>query len=198
MRAAGPLPRAALPSVLSYQPGTKPLDGQDERDLAARIITVADIDVAVRAAIKHPRGYVPLAPPPRVTRIAAKMAAGGCSGNSIERAEQLMLDYRQYWRARTSGDPTAPATRERLRRALLRISDQATATTDGAFARGAALWQELQARVDDMAAGTWPDDLDAELRLGGICDLAARCQVWFSDRFDVDTEIARLRDKASS
>lgn len=195
MRAAGPVPRGALPSVLSYQPGTQPPAGQDERDLAARIVTMADIDFAVRAAIDHPRAYLPLAPAVRVTRIAVKMAAGGCCDNSIERAEQLRLDYRQYWRAQDSGDPTARATQERLRRALLRISDQATtaATTEGAAAWGAALWQELQTRVDSMPSGTWPDDLDAELRLGGICDLAARCQVWFSGRFDIDAEIARMR-----
>jgi hypothetical protein len=123
------------------------------------------------------------------------MAAGSCSDNSIERAEQLRLDYQRYWRGRVSGDPTARISQERLRRELLRISDQATAavvpTPDAAW--GAALWQELQARVEAISGGAWPDDLDPGLRLGGICDLGNRCQVWFSDRFDVGAAIARLR-----
>jgi hypothetical protein len=82
-----------------------------------------------------------------------------------------------------------------LRRSLLRISDQATsditATAEGAW--GAVLWRELQARVEVMPMGSWPDDLDVDLRLGGVCDLANRCQVWFSSGFDVNAELARLR-----
>jgi hypothetical protein len=156
---------------------------------------VTDIDVAVRTALAHPRGYLPLAPVPRVTRLAVKMAAGCCADNSIERAEQLRLDYQRYWRARVSGDPTARTSQERLRRELLRISDQATAAVSpvpGA-AWGAALWQEMQARVEARPSGAWPDGLDPGLRLGGICDLGNRCRVWFSDSFDVDAAIARLR-----
>jgi hypothetical protein len=195
MRAAGPTPRGALPAVLAYQPGTLPPGTVGERALAARIVTVADIDVAVRAALAHPRGYLPLPPAPWFTRLAVKMAAGCCTDNSIERAEQLRLDYQRYWRARVSGDPAARTSQERLRRELLRVSDQATAALSpvpGA-AWGADLWRELQARVEAMPAGGWPEGLDLGLRLGGICELGNRCQVWFSDRFDVDAAIARLR-----
>ena len=195
MRAAGPTPRGALPAVLSYRPGTLARDTAAERELAARIVTMADIDLAVRTAIAHPAGYLPLAPAPRVTRVAIKMAAAHCSDNSIERAEELRLDYQRYWRARISGDPAARTGQERLRRELLRISDQAAAAvlaTSGAE-WGQQLWQELQARVEAMPGGIWPVDLDPELRLGGICDLANRCRVWFSASFDVDAEIARLR-----
>jgi hypothetical protein len=158
-------------------------------------VTVADIGVALRAGLANPDGYRPLAPIARLTRIAVKMTAGECADNSIERAEQLRLDYQRYWRARVSDDPAARAAQERLRRSLLRISDQATsdvrATAEGAW--GAALWRELQGRVEGMPTGSWPDDLDADLRLGGICDLANRCQVWFSSSFDIDAELARLR-----
>jgi hypothetical protein len=195
MRAAGPTPQGALPAVLAYQPGTLPPGTVGERELAARIVTVADIDVAVRAALAHPRGFLPLPPAPRVTRLAVKMAAGCCTDNSIERAEQLRLDHQRYWRARVSGDPAARTSQQRLRRELLRISDQATAAVSpvpGA-AWGADLWRELQARVEVMPGGGWPEDLDPGLRLGGICDLSNRCKVWFSDRFDVDAAIAQLR-----
>lgn len=195
MRAAGPTPRGALPAILAYQPGTLPPGTAGERALAARIVTVADIDVAVRAALAHPRGFLPLPPAPRVTRLAVKMAAGCCTDNSIERAEQLRLDYQRYWRARVSGDPAARTGQQRLRRELLRVSDQATAALSPASgaAWGADLWRELQARVEAMPGGGWPEDLDPGLRLGGICELGNRCQVWFSDSFDVDAAIARLR-----
>lgn len=194
MRARGQVPWGALPQVLSYRPGTA-LTGADERDLAARIVTVADIDVALRAALSDPAGYRPLAPIARLTRVAVKMAVGGCADNSIERAEQLRLDYQRYWRARISGDPVARAVQEQLRRSLLRVSDQATNAVIAKMetAWGTALWQELQIRVEDMPAGPWPDDLDADLRLGGICDLANQCKVWFSGGFDVGAELARLR-----
>ncbi len=192
MRASGPTPRGALPAVLAYQPGTLPPGTADERALAARMVTLADIDVAVRAALTHPRGFLPLPPTPRVTRLAVKMAAGCCTDNSIERAEQLRLDYQRYWRARISGDPAARTSQQRLRRELLRISDQATAelSPGPGAAWGADLWRELQACVETMPGG-WPEDLDPGLRLGGICDLSNRCQVWFSDRFDVDAAIAQ-------
>jgi hypothetical protein len=195
MRARGPVPLGALPAVLSYRPGMGAPTGVDERDLAARIVTVADIDTALRAAFATPAGYRPLAPIARLTRIAVKMTTGGCADNTIERAEQLRLDYQRYWRARSSGDPAARAAQGRLRRSLLRISDQATSDVMAMAAGtwGAALWQELQARVEGMPAGSWLDDLDADLRLGGLCDLANRCQVWFSSGFDVDAELARLR-----
>jgi hypothetical protein len=126
--------------------------------------------------------------------MAIKMATGQCADNSIERAEHLRLDYRRYWRTRGNGDPTAAAEQERLLRVLLRISDQATtATASRSIAWGPQLWDEIQTRIDAMPTAQWPDGMDTELLLGGICELANRCQVWFSDRFDIEAEIARIR-----
>ena len=79
-------------------------------------------------ALANRRGYLPVPPVPRVTRIGAKMERGLCADTSIERAELLRTDYQQYWRDRGSGDPlrawprpgsagsfTALATRPRMR-----------------------------------------------------------------------------------
>ena len=44
-----------------------------------------------------------------------------------------------------------------------------------------------------MPSEEWPEDLDADLRLGGICDLTAQCMVWFSERFDVTARLAAAR-----
>jgi hypothetical protein len=122
-----------------------------ERDLAARIVTLGDIDIAIHEAIECPDGFLPLTRLVRVNRMAVKMAMGRCTDNSIERAEYLRLSYQKYWRARVNGDPTARVDQERLRRALLRVSDQATATVAAsADVWGPDLWMEIQRRADSV------------------------------------------------
>ncbi|GAA4618450.1 hypothetical protein GCM10023195_82940 [Actinoallomurus liliacearum] len=195
MRAAGPNSTGALPTVFESVIGTGvPTVEDSERALANRIVTMQDIHIAIVTATVNPGAYQPIAPPIRMTRAAVKMAAGECSDNSIERAEQLRRDYHRYWHNRMSGDPTAIADREKFRRLLLRISDKATTPKVRASSPwGAALWNELQDVIDGIPAEEIPVGLDADLLLGGISDLANVCQIWFSERFDVDAEIARLR-----
>ncbi|MFK3983123.1 hypothetical protein ACI2K4_22440 [Micromonospora sp. NPDC050397] len=197
MRAAGPTPNAGLPIVLANPLGATPPNSSDlERNLAARIVALVDIDVAVRAAMASPEGFQPLPRMTRSSRLATKMTVGECSDNTVERAEQLRLDYQDFWRDRTAVDPMARTEQARLRRSLLRISDTATsavATRSGPW--GTALWSELQRQLDAAPTGTIPPDMDVELALGGICELSNRCQVWFSERFDIDAEIARMRDQ---
>jgi len=199
MRAAGPTPRGELPHVQAGQVrlGAGALA---QRELAARTVTIADLDVAIQKAISNRVGYLPLIPPPRVTRLGIKMAEGVCADNSIERAEQLRSDYRAYWSDRGSEDPLARAVQRRLRRALLRISDDATAAITGAGTplRGPDLWRGIKARVEAMPSGEWPEDLDADLRLGGICDLTAQCMVWFSERFDVTARLVAARARQAN
>ena len=193
MRAAGPTDRGALPALLAYHHPAGQAS-ENDRAIAGRIITMADIDLAVRTAVANPRGYLPLPAAPRLTRLGVKMEAGRCLDNSIERAEELRLDYREYWRSRISADPAGRARQRHLRRALLRISDEASTAVRTAEATvwGPDLWRELQARAEVMP-GEWPGDLDSDIRLGGICDLVSDCKVWFSDRFDVDAAIASRR-----
>jgi hypothetical protein len=194
MRAAGPKPRGALPIVQAGKPRLTAA-ALAERGLAARTVTMADIDLTVRKAIANRAGYMPLVPPLRVTRLGIKMEEGLCADNSIERAEQLRSDYQDYWRDRGSGDPLARPAQRRMQRALLRISDDATAaiTGQGRNLRGPDLWREIQSRVEMMPAGEWPEDLDAELWLGGLCDLTAQCRVWFSQRFDVEARVRAVK-----
>src|SRR5262249_40085356 len=96
-----------------------------------------------------------------------------------------------------SGDPTGIAVQARLSRALLRISDQATISVVSGIAPdsvwGLRLWEELQDRLEHISSAERPTDLDAELLLGGICELCNLCNVWFSEKFDVDAELARAR-----
>lgn len=115
----------------------------------------------------------------------------------MERAEQLRLDYQDLMRERMAGDPLARADEMRLRRMLLRISDTATSRVkDPAAEWGTALWRELEASLEQQAAKL-PDDMDVDLALGGLCDLSSRCQVWFSEKFAIDNEVARRRVKGA-
>lgn len=118
------------------------------------------------------------------------MYVGGCSDNAIERALSLRIDYPDYWRDRESTALTARVERKRLERLLHRVSDQ---STDSAQPQGAVLWRRLQTAVDTLEHEQLPAGMDADLALGGVCDLAGRCKVWFGLRFDVEAVIAQMR-----
>jgi hypothetical protein len=189
MRAKGPVPWAGLPEVLfgrrveeSFTTAT------DARSIRERVVTMEDIEIAIETAISQPTGFTPVVRVPRSTRLAVKMATGGCTDNGIERAEELRQDYKTYWRDRQSGDPTARSEQRKLQRRLLRISDQAS--TPGL--PGTMFWQRVQDRVDDIPADELPRGMDPDLALGGICDLANECKVWFGERFNVAARIAEI------
>lgn len=194
MRAVGPTPTGGLPEVLALPLGSPaPTPTELESGLASRIVTLPDIDLAIRTAIAHPTGFAPLPRLVRTNRLAIKMEVGGCSDNTVERAEQLRTDYMDFWRDPLAADPTARSRQQRLHRALLRISDTATSQAkqqDAAW--GAALWRQLEAELDQQQ-GTLPVDMDVDLALGGLCELSNRCKVWFSDSFDIEQEQARRR-----
>jgi hypothetical protein len=194
MRAAGPRPAGGLPAVLAFPLGSlAPTTAELEAGLASRIVTLTDIDLAIRTAIAHPTGFAPLPPLVRTTRLAIKMEVGGCSDNAVERAEQLRADYVDYWRDLLVADPTARSRQQRLHRVLLRINDAASERVKRQDASwGADLWRELEADLDNQQ-GTLPVDMDADLALGGLCELSNRCQVWFSGSFDVAEEQVRRR-----
>ena len=110
MRAAGPTRTGGLPAVLSLPlGGSAPTPADLEASLASRIVTLADIDLVIRTAIANPAGFAPLPRLVRTSRLAIKMEIGGCSDNTVERAEQLRADYVDHWREELSGDPAARA-----------------------------------------------------------------------------------------
>ncbi|MGW2065766.1 hypothetical protein ACWCO9_34995 [Streptomyces sp. NPDC001937] len=194
MRKAGPIPTGKLPAVLAYRVGaTSPNTAQLERNHLNRIVTLDDIDMAVRTAISQPHGYRPLPRVQRTTKLAVKMSAGQCPDNSIERAEHLAQEYRDFWREERSGNPTARVAHARLDRYLLRISDEATQSTLAEVPRGPAFWQAVQQLLAASPPADVPSGMDPELLLGGICDLTSQCKVWFSDRFDVDRAIEAIQ-----
>ncbi|MEU1647256.1 hypothetical protein [Micromonospora zamorensis] len=194
MRAAGPTPTGGLPTVLAFPlGGAASTSGDRETELTSRMVTLADIDLAIRTAIAHPTGFAPLPRLVRTSRLAIKMEVGGCSDNTVERAEQLRSDWTEHWRDSLAFDPEARARQQRLNRALLRINDAAAEQVKrSGTAWGPQLWRELEAALDRQQR-TLPDDMDVDLALGGLCELSNRCQVWFSEGFDVASEQARRR-----
>ncbi|WP_159042624.1 hypothetical protein [Streptomyces curacoi] len=197
MRAAGPRVNAVISPVLAFvNGGGPPTPADKERELSGRIVTMQDIDLVVMTAVANPVAYESLGSPVRLSRAAIKMKRGQCSDNSIERGEQLRKDYQRYWRDRLTGDPTALADRERLRRLLLRVSDKVDTPSLRAQAIwGFEFWRLLQDELDSIPAERIPAGMDPDLLLGGISELANACQVWFSDRFDVAEEFDRLREE---
>lgn len=195
MRASGPTPTGALPSIQSLvvrEHAT--LDQEAGRALARRIISLDDIDAAIRVAIESPGGYLPLGRIVRTSRVACKMAAGYCSDNSIERAEQLRLDYQGYWRDQTAGGTSTRSEQDRLRRTILGLVDSLTSEVrDETRPWGPRLWTGMQSKVKEIPPSQRPAGLDDDLILGGMCDLANRCKVWFTHRFDVDAAIKQAR-----
>jgi hypothetical protein len=57
---------------------------------------------------------------------------------------------------------------------------------------------EIEARLEAIADQPQAEGLDVHLLVGGIGDLATLCKVWFTDRFDIEAEIARLSAEAAS
>lgn len=184
MRASGRTASGALPTVLGV-----PLE---DDPYASRSLTLADVDTAVRVALRNVAGYARLPRRVRTNRLAVKMAHGGCSDNTIERADTLRLQHQRYWRA-AADTPTTKDRRRRLSNTLLQVVDEATQavrTNDSEW--GVAMWREVEARLCGIADSADSHGLDLFLLLGGVTDLSNSCKVWFTDRFDVGAEITRL------
>jgi len=196
MRAQGPVPDGALPLVLvaSSNSGGATSAFEVRHALHARTIDVHDVAIAIRTALANPFGYMPLSVPDQLSKLSVKMAWGGCADTSISRAERLRSDFKRYWRDRGDSVPGSAAERYVMERTFLRVADEVTSevrTATGTW--GSPFWIALADHLGRLHESGPIDGLDNELALGGICDLAAKCEVWFSPRFDVKVEIARLR-----
>jgi hypothetical protein len=183
MQAAGPSVGGALPDVVG--------EGHDE-PLARRSLSLSEVHLAVRIAIRHAASYAALPRLVMANKMAIKMFRGGCSPNAIERAEALRLQYGQYWRA-LRGNPNAAERRARLTNALHRIVDEATRRVQRDDSEwGDDLWSELGRRFDGLEGKPEAHGLNADLLLGGVSDLANRCRAWYSESFDAAGELRRL------
>jgi hypothetical protein len=189
MRAAGPSVVRTPPAGSSLLP-PHPVLSQD-LEISRRTLSVQDISVLIEVVLANPGGFQPVRPPFRTSKLGFKMQRGGCLDTSIDRAEQLRLGYRRYMRERQASTPgpnldVAAATRQ-----LHRIADKASSSVfqqDRPW--GQALWRELDKQLDDPTAFGEAMEMDRDIALGGICDLANQCLVWFSPRFDIAAEMS--------
>jgi hypothetical protein len=192
MRDAAPLAWGALPDILWQREAVQ--SDRIERDLAGRIVTVQDIAQVVETARQHPRSYGPLPVRVRQSRAAIKMEIGRCNPNTVGRADFLRLEYRNHWRDRIARNPTARADRDELQRTILRITDQATSQVVARSSPwGDEFWREVELAIAGLRGAKARKGLTNDLILGGLCELAAQCHVWFSDPFDVDALVAARR-----
>jgi len=184
MRAAGASAGGKLPTVLGLA---------HDPALASRSLTFADVDFAARNALRHPRGYFPLPRLVKANRMAVKMAQGGCSDNAIERADQLRLQYRAFWRVR-NGSPMVSDLQRQLSNVLIRVVDETTDSVRFPGASwGADLWRELGSRFAAIRDTPEAQGLSVDLLLGGVSELANLCRAWYSERFDPTEQLVRLR-----
>lgn len=189
MQAAGRATGGSLPTVLGVVHDTA---------LATRTLTLADVEVVVRFAVEHLRGYSPL--PRRIiaNRMGVKMAEGGCSDNAIQRADELRLQYRRYWRAHRN-KPNISDLELQVNNTLHRVIDEATHVVrmEGRT-WGAELWREMDRRFSELEGQASARGLSADLLLGGASELANKCRAWYSDAFDVDQVLQRILTGAAA
>ncbi|MDM3918056.1 DUF4297 domain-containing protein [Mycobacteroides abscessus] len=192
MRAQGSTANGGLPSI-----GPAPRPRTPDQALEDRIVTLPDIMIAVATAVSHPAAYKPIPRIRRITKLGAKMAQGGCSDTSIERAEQLRIDYTSYRRDRRNSVPGSAAEIQLVERILHRIADEETRKVrTGTAPWGDDLWAALAARLHDSPEELSKFHLDGDLSLGGISELTARCQIWYSEFFDVEAAIVSAKQQS--
>jgi hypothetical protein len=164
---------------------TSPVASRDLR-LAQRLVTAADIALAIRIAIETPSGFLTPRPLPRLSILGTKMTVGGCADTSIDRAEALHTAYKSFARERRLDAPGAIEDIDKLERRVHRLADHATQSIDTSGHQwGARLWAEIDRQLENEESKEI-QPLDLDTALGAICDLTSRCKVWFSPRFDVE------------
>lgn len=182
MRSRGPGDTSDVPPVAAAQSNADP----SQAIIAARSMNLTELLLAVRSVLANPNAYAPLSTPVRVTKLSMKLAQGGCSENSIARAERLRLDYKAYRRLREKNIPGSRSERASIERYLLRAADEETNTVRKPTERwGKELWHALSQRFQDEPPTMKGAGLDGDLALGGVCQLTNRCVIWFSPYFDV-------------
>lgn len=191
MRARGENDRGGLPVVGE----TKHESFQDQLN-DERAVSVDDLQIALETCVRHPKAYATVTLPRRLTRLSMKMARGDCADTSIERAEQLRLDYSRYRRERRNAVPGSISELRLVEGILHRIADEETqAARTPHEAWGSALWSGLSSRLSQGTHELAGYAIEGDLGLGGVCQLAQDCKVWFSDSFDLDGAIAAVKSE---
>ncbi|MFF5233912.1 hypothetical protein [Dactylosporangium sp. NPDC000521] len=195
MRGRGKVPLGELAALIGRFKRETPADGL-ARKLRRRHVTASDVIAAVNTAVLAPQAYVSVDLTLAATRLAAKLHHGGCSPTTILTAESLAARWRRAMHERmpdVPGSSVAFADAEMHLRVAASAAAEAAASASGDSLYGSAMWQRLSSRDLTPALKDLPLSGDSLLALGGICDLASRCQVWFGPEFDVELAQTLLR-----
>ncbi|WP_204806334.1 hypothetical protein [Mycobacterium riyadhense] len=83
-----------------------------------------------------------------------------------------------------------------LNNTLRRVIDEATdAVRVEGSTWGADLWREMGRRFQALAGHEDTQGLNTDLLLGCASELANNCHAWYSDAFDVDKALTRIKAK---
>jgi hypothetical protein len=124
-------------------------------------------------------------------RLRAKLVAGGIGPTRISSATRLREAWLAAWAAMRTGLPGDVDEREDLEARVLTVAgDAEAAIAPSGNEWGNSMYQELKDRLTTGADSLGSSlQLTPELLMGVALDLAAQCEVWFSDEFDVEAAL---------
>ncbi|RZT83724.1 hypothetical protein EV383_0542 [Pseudonocardia sediminis] len=164
------------------------------RVLSKQRVSCNEVLSIIRRVAADPSGFAispsRLAP----TTLAIKLLKGGCTPTTVRSAERFAESWRDNRRRRTADVPGNSVEFARAERLLLRTASIAAedASRETTERYGPEMWKLLNERITPQLIHELPLQRDETLAVGGICDLTSRCEVWFSDVFDIDLERAHL------
>ncbi|MDD7938677.1 hypothetical protein PHK61_09640 [Actinomycetospora lutea] len=198
MKSRGPTRLGDLDRVLSIAMHESPGRAQ-ARELRRRRVSIADVEEALRHAASNPGAYEAPNERTALTTLAIKLIKGGCSVTTVRVAEDLAGNWRALRRVRTADVPGASAkfsiAEHRLRTIASVAADDAMGEAQDGNGYGRAMWRLLTQRIratDFALLEIDPEDDGAVL--GGVCDLASRCVVWFGPEFNIPQARAELAE----
>ncbi|AEV81994.1 hypothetical protein ACWT_0979 [Actinoplanes sp. SE50] len=194
MRGRGKLPLGELSDLIARIKGETAAERLD-RTLRRRIVTAQDVILAVEEAAKAPAAYAMPDLKIAATRLAAKLLEGGCTTTAIVTAERFAENWRRerhQYAAVPGMSQEFELAENRLRYVASKIAEEAAEESSGGK-YGSRMWRKLDSADLVDALGSLPLPRETLTALGAVCDLASRCQVWFSQEFDVDAKQAELR-----
>jgi hypothetical protein len=124
-------------------------------------------------------------------RLRAKLRAGGSDPNSINVACLLQEAWHAEWASFSTGLPGDTERRDNLEtRIILAAGRAATRAKRSSDKWADEIWESVEKDLEDgMLDAHGADEFTVLHLLGLMFDLSARCQVWFSPEFDVDSVV---------
>ena len=153
--------------------------------IAAPRISKQDVFARIDRACRETRDGTPVS---AVSRLQAKLVAGGIGDTRISSATRLRDAWKSQWARMRSGLPGDAAVRDALETLVLEIAGDAEAKcASEAEHYGDDMYELLRGTLpEEYAAPDGYGVLGRKELMGVAMDLSSACHVWFSPRFNVD------------